>query len=173
MIRGYDPGGIDGRLGDHTRTALRSFQTAQGLPASGYLDLSTLDALEITTADPSLGAAPAPAPAAPEAAPLQTPAAEPPTPTEPAWLDQPTSADLERLRPRGADARLESGAVLRCRVLDDGVLTACVTLSETPPGRRYGQAAMRAAGLYRMRVDGPYAPFVGQEITIAIRWPRP
>ena len=175
MVRGYNPDGIDGVLGQNTQTALRRFQTAQHLPVTGYLDVATLDALGITTATPSLGAAPPAAATAPIGADLAAPSpaeVEPvvaPLP-EPVWLDQPSAVDLERLRPRGADRRIESSAIVRCRVLDDGTLTDCFALSETPPGRRYGQAAVRAAALYRMQVDGVYVAFVGREIEVPVRW---
>lgn len=167
-VRGYDPGGLDGLLGDKTRSALRQYQAANALPQSGYLDLATLDGLGVTVATPSLGAAPVPVvtvPAAPTA-----PAAAEPAPTEPVWLDQPTAADLDRLRPSGAPRYPLGSAVIRCMVAEDGTLFACFTESENPPGRRYGQAAVRAAALYRMRIDGPYAAFIGQAIEVRISW---
>ena len=39
-------GGIDGLLGPKTEAAIKSYQTARGLPVSGLLDASTEDALE-------------------------------------------------------------------------------------------------------------------------------
>ena len=42
---GYDPGEIDGRWGSRTRAALRNFQEAEGLEATGDVDLSTVIAL--------------------------------------------------------------------------------------------------------------------------------
>ncbi|WP_436357093.1 hypothetical protein [Brevundimonas sp. CEF1] len=91
-------------------------------------------------------------------------------PTEPVWLDQTTAAYLDRLRPSGAPRQPLGSAVIRCMVAEDGTLFACFAESETPPGRRYGQAAVRAAALYRMRVDGAYAAFVGQAIEVRISW---
>ena len=43
--RGFDPGTLDGIVGPRTRAALRRWQTAQGLPATGYLDESAARAL--------------------------------------------------------------------------------------------------------------------------------
>lgn len=169
-VRGYDPGGLDGLLGDKTRTALRQYQAASSLPQSGYLDLATLDGLGVTIATPSLGAAPLPA-AAHTLAPAASPAPTLALPTEPAWLDQPTAADLDRLRPSGIPRHPLGSAIIRCMVAEDGTLFACFSVSETPPGRRYGQAAMRAAALYRMRIDGAYAGFVGRAIEVHISWP--
>ena len=43
--RGFDPGPLDGIIGSRTRAALRRWQTAQGLPPTGYLDESAARAL--------------------------------------------------------------------------------------------------------------------------------
>ena len=43
--RGFDPGPLDGIIGSGTRAALRRWQTAQGLPPTGYLDESAARAL--------------------------------------------------------------------------------------------------------------------------------
>jgi peptidoglycan hydrolase-like protein with peptidoglycan-binding domain len=176
-VRGYDSGGIDGLLGERTRLSLRAFQTAGGLRVTGYLDLETLDALGITTAEPSLGAAPADAgasaPVAEPVGPIAGPdIAIPPAarPAAPEWLDQPTSGDLDRLRPSTARGR-PGAATVRCRVQDDGTLVECAPIVETPPGSRYGQAAVRASALYRMRVDGAFAGFIGQQIDVPVTWP--
>ncbi|MDZ7783584.1 MAG: peptidoglycan-binding domain-containing protein [Halioglobus sp.] len=43
---GFDPGEPDGILGPATRGALRAFQRRAGIPADGYPDPNTLNALE-------------------------------------------------------------------------------------------------------------------------------
>jgi peptidoglycan hydrolase-like protein with peptidoglycan-binding domain len=48
---GYPVGGIDGRIGDRTRTAIRNFQRDKGLNATGQLDHDTFDALADAAAD--------------------------------------------------------------------------------------------------------------------------
>ena len=48
--KGYDPGAIDGVLSPATVAALRRFQVAKGLAASGTLTTETLDALGISAA---------------------------------------------------------------------------------------------------------------------------
>jgi peptidoglycan hydrolase-like protein with peptidoglycan-binding domain len=152
-------------MGENTRNALRRFQSSQGLSQTGYLDLPTLDALGVTVETPSLGAVTTlPDVGAVEAPPVVAP-------PEAVWIDQPNASDLERLRPQGVFRSIEGGAIVQCQVADDGTLTDCIAISETPPGRRYGQAAVRAAALYRMRVDGAFANFVGQTVTVRVRWP--
>jgi len=42
---GYDPGNIDGKMGPRTQAALKQFQQAQNLPATGRLDSQTMAAL--------------------------------------------------------------------------------------------------------------------------------
>lgn len=42
---GYDVGGVDGLLGQHTTDAIKAFQADQGLPESGSIDIDTLFAL--------------------------------------------------------------------------------------------------------------------------------
>ena len=44
---GYDPGEGDGLLGSGTRAALREWQSARGLEATGYLTLSVVDVLRV------------------------------------------------------------------------------------------------------------------------------
>ena len=40
--QGFNPGGVDGKLGNNTRAAITKFQAANGLPATGNLDAATL-----------------------------------------------------------------------------------------------------------------------------------
>ncbi|KOB01495.1 peptidoglycan-binding protein [Xanthomonas arboricola] len=45
--KGYDPGAIDGTLTPETKLALRLFQRAYGLKATGTMTTPTLDALGV------------------------------------------------------------------------------------------------------------------------------
>lgn len=51
--RGYDPGPTDGRWGPRTQQALRDFQRAENLQASGRPDPQTLAALGVETGSPT------------------------------------------------------------------------------------------------------------------------
>jgi len=48
MSRGYYQGSVDGRSGGRTASAMRAFQLQSGLPPTGRLDISTLQALGLT-----------------------------------------------------------------------------------------------------------------------------
>jgi hypothetical protein len=49
---GFDPGAVNGRLGPRTKTALRQYQAAYGLPVTGALDAATRKALLPEQAQP-------------------------------------------------------------------------------------------------------------------------
>ena len=53
--KGNDPGPIDGRMGPKTRAALKSFQEANGLKATGQLDNQTAEKLGIGKMGASAG----------------------------------------------------------------------------------------------------------------------
>jgi len=57
--KGFDVGPIDGQLGPQTEQALRSFQQAQGLQATGQIDQKTMAALGVQAGQQSMqGATP-------------------------------------------------------------------------------------------------------------------
>ena len=49
--KGYDPGPIDGVMGSHTREAIKSFQNASNLQATGTLDAQTAEKLGIQSSN--------------------------------------------------------------------------------------------------------------------------
>lgn len=52
--RGYDPGPIDGLMGNKTKTAIKQFQKDQGLPVTGKLDGETQEKLGLHTTEPNI-----------------------------------------------------------------------------------------------------------------------
>ena len=83
---GYDPGSLDGVMGQQTREAIRRFQEDRGLRADGRLDGATFDAL--TTQPPAVEMTPLP-PTEPR---HQAVEAQSPLPR----LPEPRSASLDR-----------------------------------------------------------------------------
>ncbi len=49
---GFDPGGVDGQVGEQTRRAVRAWQRARGLPADGYLSAAMVARLKADTGRP-------------------------------------------------------------------------------------------------------------------------
>jgi peptidoglycan hydrolase-like protein with peptidoglycan-binding domain len=45
LVQGYDPGPVNGVLGEQTQAALKLFQGAMGLTVTGYMDRDTLKGL--------------------------------------------------------------------------------------------------------------------------------
>lgn len=93
---------------------------------------------------------PAPqAPPAPEPAPEPPVISEPVVVTNPVWVERPRNP--ERFYPREAFMQGVAGeVVLECEVDVAGRLT-CVVATETPPGRGFGDAALRIANAHVMR----------------------
>jgi peptidoglycan hydrolase-like protein with peptidoglycan-binding domain len=67
---GFDPGAVDGRLGQQTRQGLKNFQESRGLEPSGELDPRTIAALDLDSDSSAAtgGTSPDAAPPAPERA---------------------------------------------------------------------------------------------------------
>lgn len=90
---------------------------------------------------------------APAPAPMQPPdlsaASDPVTITDPVWVTRPRNP--ERFYPREAFMQDVAGeVVLDCDVDVEGRM-ACAVISETPPGRGFGDAALRIATAHVMR----------------------
>ena len=68
--KGFDPGTADGLFGPRTRAAIRRWQEARELPATGYLDGAAADLLRGAGAPPAAVAAPA-SPQPPSAEPVR------------------------------------------------------------------------------------------------------
>ncbi|MEC4989031.1 MAG: peptidoglycan-binding domain-containing protein [Oscillatoria sp. PMC 1068.18] len=46
-LKGFDPGLVDGLEGEHTQTAIKKFQSSRNLETNGFLNLETLEALDL------------------------------------------------------------------------------------------------------------------------------
>jgi peptidoglycan hydrolase-like protein with peptidoglycan-binding domain len=69
MSEGFDPGAVDGRLGQQTRQGLKDFQESKGLEPSGKLDPQTIAALGLDRSSAATGgSSPGAAQPAPERA---------------------------------------------------------------------------------------------------------
>lgn len=82
----------------------------------------------------------------------------------------PTREDLVPLYPtKAATERKDGTAMMSCRVMRDGVLSACWIISEVPPGYGFGQAAIALSKLLKGRpatLNGQ--PIDGAEIRFAL-----
>lgn len=69
----------------------------------------------------------------------------------PHWLARPTPEQLAGFYPpRALDDGISGQAILDCKVTAQGQLTQCAVSGETPPGRHFGEAALKAARIFRM-----------------------
>jgi protein TonB len=86
-----------------------------------------------------------------QAAPASEAAAEPPSDVQlrnsPHWLNLPTPAEIRAAAPRGPG---RGEATLSCILNDDGQLTGCRVVSESPAGGGFGAAALSLAYRFRM-----------------------
>lgn len=102
--------------------------------------------------------------------------ATPPAPSKvianPAWITRPSAEQLSQFYPpRALEDGLSGEATLDCVVTATGQLTHCVTSGETPRNHGFAQAALKAAGIFRMSprtVDGQ--PVEGGTVHIPIHF---
>ena len=75
--KGHDPGTIDGKMGPKTQSAIRDFQKAQGMEATGHLDAKTMQSLGMDgDKTSSAGASATAGSASPATAPATAPATD-------------------------------------------------------------------------------------------------
>ena len=70
---------------------------------------------------------------------------------KPDWLEKPSADDMEWAYPAHAERHnIEGKAVITCAVGDDGRLSDCQVISETPAGEDFGVAAVALSQKFRM-----------------------
>jgi TonB family protein len=68
------------------------------------------------------------------------------------WLRQPSAAEVLAVRPTAAIKEgLDGRALLKCLVTVQGALTNCSVVSENPPGKGFGGAALTLTSRFEMR----------------------
>jgi len=85
------------------------------------------------------------------------------------WVSQPSHDRFVRAFPSQAEWNATPGrAVLQCVFTAEGRLTDCTVVSETPPGQRFGLAALKLAPYFRAVAKPAGASLAGKPITLPI-----
>lgn len=88
----------------------------------------------------------------------------------PFWTRRPTANDMARLYPphqRG----IEAFVTLECVVGEQGQLSACEIIKESPPGLGFGESTIRLSKLFKMKLtDSDGASVVGRKQHLPVRW---
>lgn len=93
--------------------------------------------------------------------------------TAPEWVSRPSGDDMARLYPPFAAANgIDGAARLRCQVAENGFLTGCIVLEESPAGCGFGVATLGLAPRFRMRppMSRSGRPVVGATVIVPVRW---
>jgi protein TonB len=90
----------------------------------------------------------------------------------PVWIAQPTREDIDREYPDLAKQWHDNGrAVVECTAQEDGTLTACTIISETPQGEGFGDATLRLTSHYRLAPkDAKGRPIKGFRAQLTVAW---
>ena len=93
---------------------------------------------------------------------------------EPTWVQRPTADQIAALRPAAADSfKLSAVASLWCVAQADGSLTACQIDWQDPPAMGFGDAALKAAPLFRMSPADSHGLVEGRPVQAQVNWPKP
>lgn len=86
-------------------------------------------------------------------------------------LRRPTDAELMAVYPaRALNQSIRGRATMTCTATAQGALTGCMAMSESPPGQRFGQAAVALASRYRISprtIDGQP---VDSSVSLDLSW---
>ncbi len=104
-------------------------------------------------------------------APIKPAASQAPVVVNARLLRQPTQAEMRSVHPpRALSQNIAGRATMSCTATVEGVLSDCMTQSESPPGQRFGQAAVALAPRYRVSprtIDGQP---VESSVTLNLSW---
>ncbi len=79
-----------------------------------------------------------------------------PKPVQPEWEKRPTAMDISAVYPQRAANQEKSGqAIIKCLVIDDGLLGTCEVVSEQPAGYGFGTAALRLKSRFKIKSHTP------------------
>lgn len=70
------------------------------------------------------------------------------------WVTYPSTADYEAAEAKARDASAGGRAIMECSVEDDGALSDCKVVRETPVGSGYGDALLSLAPKYKRKPPG-------------------
>ncbi len=70
----------------------------------------------------------------------------------------------------GRETRIQGGARLRCQAGGDATARECAVLSEQPPARGFGSAALRMAPRFKLKPPMNGGPNKGEAVTIPVRF---
>jgi TonB family protein len=91
--------------------------------------------------------------------------------TRPDWLKKPSFNDILLVWPQIAASKGIGGqGVIKCQVNKQGLLEACTVVSETPPGRGFGDAALKLAPTFLMKLATRNGQPVVSSITIPVNF---
>lgn len=91
--------------------------------------------------------------------------------TQAVWLQTPSAADFDAVRPPIRRGRKGGDVAMRCRVDSGGLLRDCAVVGESPAKVGFGDAALALAPRFRVApaADGP--DFTATDLVISVRFP--
>jgi protein TonB len=93
----------------------------------------------------------------------------------PIWISRPSTTELQRRYPAGAQrAGISGSATMDCVIAPDGALRHCAVVSETPVRQGFGQAALALAASYRAGATTSAGwPTSGYRVRVPVEWRQP
>jgi TonB family protein len=111
-------------------------------------------------------------PALAAAAPPEEGRSRPDLITNAEWLRKPTGDDVARAYPqRALQAALSGRALLQCRVRQNGTLTRCIVMAESPTGSDFGATSLKLSSKFALKPAAEAEPSLeGRLVRIPMVW---